>query len=593
MVNRAIRLRWRRRFKRSRNRVEDIGVQAGENLERHLFKRLGKLVSIRRFIVSWLLLLIILISVTIAQIRNLGNFYLQARPVPGGTLTEGIVGTFTNANPLYANNAVDNSLSKLLFASLFKYDSRSQLVGDLASEYTVNENANIYTVKLRPDLKWHDGFPLTSADVVFTYNSIQNPDAKSPLFGSWRGISVVAKDATTIEFTLPNSLSSFPYSMTNGIAPRHLLSGIAVSQLRSISFNTQNPVGSGPFTWEAIEVNGDTPEDRQQRIALNAYPDYYAGKPKLNKLIIRTFLTEEQALKSFESQELNSLSGVSEFPKNYNDSLEIKEYNVPLLSQVMIFLRTSNEFLSDSRIRKALKQGTDQAGIISNLGYPVKPAQGPFLESHFAYDPSIKQFPYDPVVAAQLLDSIGWVVGADGIREKDGKKLSFGIYSLDNAEYSGIINKLSGQWRSLGVDAKAIALSDSELQTTISIHSYDALVYGISVGVDPDVFAYWHSSQANVLANPRTNLSEYISDKADDSLEAGRTRTDQAIRTVKYRPFLEAWREDVPAIALYQPRFLYISRGDIYGLELHAMTRRVERYSNVHNWMIREERQSN
>jgi peptide/nickel transport system substrate-binding protein len=570
-----------------------MSVQAEEQLERHLFKRLNKLVSVRRFITAWLLLVVLLIGITVVQIRNLGKYYLAAKPVPGGTITEGIIGSFTNANPLYANSAVDNSVSKLLFGALLKYNESNQLIGDLAESYVVNENATIYTVRLKPDLKWHDGFPLTSADVVFTYGSIQNPDAKSPLYSSWRGITITAKDAQTIEFVLPSPLSSFPYSLTTGLVPRHLLSGIPPTQLRSISFNTQNPVGSGPFTWEAIEVSGSTPEDREQRIALAANADYHAGRPKLNKLIIRTFLNEDHLKTSFDNQELNAMVGLTTYPGEYNDSLEIKEFNIPLLSQVMVFFRLSNEILTDVQVRRALTQATDRAKIITGLGYPVVPTQGPLLESHIGYAKDLTQLAYNPTAAGQLLDTQGWVMGANGIREKNGKPLSFGLYSLDNEEYNRIINDVAEQWRAIGVDAKVTPQSDTELQTAISIHSYDALVYGISVGVDPDVFAYWHSSQSSVLAGSRTNLSEYSSVKADDALEAGRTRADQAIRAVKYRPFVESWRDDAPAIALYQPRFLYITRGTIYGLNPESMTTRVERFVNVHNWMIREERQSN
>lgn len=592
MVNRTTRLRWRRRVRRSKSRVEDIGVQAEEQLERHLFKRLGKLINLRRFIAVWLSFFIILSSVAITQIRNLGKHYLSAQPSPGGTVTEGIVGNFTNANPMYASSAVDNSVSRLLFGSLFKYDDSNSLVGDLAEKYTVNEDADIYTVTLKPDLTWHDGFPLNSSDVVFTYNSIQSPDAKSPLYSSWRGISVEAIDALTVRFTLPNSLGSFPYSLTNGIVPKHLLSGIPVSQLRSISFNTQNPVGSGPFKWEAIEVTGSTPTDREQKIALTANSEYYAGRPKLNKFVIRSFLNEERLLKSFDAQELTTIAGLDYFPEKYSDSLNIREYNIPLLSQVMVFFRTSNEILSDANVRKALTQATDRNKIIMNLGYPAVPVNGPLLTSQLAYDKTLVQAAYDPEAAGQLLESLGWVVGPTGIREKDGKKLEFGIYSLDNDEYKQIIDELAEEWRAIGANITVVAQSDTELQTTISIHSYDALVYGISVGVDPDVFAYWHSSQANVLSPSRTNLSEYGSDKADDALEAGRTRTDPAIRTIKYRPFLEAWKEDAPAIALYQPRFLYVSRGNVYGFSPASMVNRIDRYSNVHNWMIREERRS-
>jgi len=132
--------------------------------------------------------------------------------------------------------------------------------------------------------------------------------------------------------------------------------------------------------------------------------------------------------------------------------------------------------------------------------------------------------------------------------------------------------------------------SDTELQTTLSLHSYDALLYGIELGPDPDVFAYWHSSQADARAQQRLNFSEYKSPASDAALEAGRTRSDPTIRAIKYRPFLEAWRNDAPAISLYQPRFLYVTHGQLFGFEPTVMNSGLDRYANVENWMIREEK---
>ena len=147
--------------------------------------------------------------------------------------------------------------------------------------------------------------------------------------------------------------------------------------------------------------------------------------------------------------------------------------------------------------------------------------------------------------------------------------------------------------KEIGVDLQVFLQSPGELQTTISLHNYDSLVYGISIGVDPDVFVYWDSTQTDPRLQSRLNLSEYRSLEADKALEAGRTRVDPSIRIAKYRPFLEAWRNDAPAIALYQPRFLYLSRGQIFGFEPHTMNTGVDRYANVENWMIHEDRVSN
>jgi peptide/nickel transport system substrate-binding protein len=130
--------------------------------------------------------------------------------------------------------------------------------------------------------------------------------------------------------------------------------------------------------------------------------------------------------------------------------------------------------------------------------------------------------------------------------------------------------------------------ASSDIQAVLSFHSYDALLYGVAIGVDPDVFAYWHSSQADPRADTRLNFSEYRSATADNSLEAGRTRSNPTIRAIKYKAFLQAWRQDAPALGLYQPRFLYMTRGQLFNFTPTVMNTDIDRYANVQNWMIRQ-----
>jgi peptide/nickel transport system substrate-binding protein len=588
MIDRTTRLRWRRRLRRSKRQVEDIGYQAEENLERHLLKRLGRLPSVLRFTTAWVLLLVFLLTGVVLQTRALDNSYLSLGPAGGGSYTEGILGSFTNANPLYATSDVDSSVAHLVFAGLLKYNQQNKLVGDLAAGWQVDARGVTYTVHLRDNLTWQDGQPLTSADVVFTYSLIQNPDAQSPLATSWQGVSVTAPDAHTVVFTLPTALTAFPYSMTNGIVPRHLLTSTPLAELRSDSFNTLKPVGAGPFKWQAIEVNGQTPETREEHIALLPNDHYWAGKPRLSKFIVRSFHDEKALLGSFRNQELNGVVGLTSMPANLQHDNNVHEYDIPLQGEVMVFLKNSGDILSDVKVRQALTMATDTGRIVAGLGYPAKIAREPLLSSQLGYDKSLNELGYNVQAAKQLLDSDGWVAGANGLRSKNGHILTFTLYSQANTDYSYITQQLQKQWRAVGVQPRVFLQSGSDLQTSLSLHSYDALVYGIEIGNDPDVFAYWDSSQADIRSPNRLNFSEYKSPIADGALEAGRTRSDPALRIIKYKPFLQAWHDDAPAIALYQPRFLYVVRGQLYNFAPTAINTGVDRYANVNEWMIRQ-----
>lgn len=588
MINRTTKLRWRRLLRQRKRQVEDIGSQTEERLEQHFFRRLNKLANIRRFIISWLLLLVLLIGGLVVQIRALEDYYLVSEPVPGGMYTEGLIGAFTNANPLYATSTADHAVANLVFSGLMKYNVNNQLSYDLAEKWEVDETGKVYTVTLLPDLKWHDGKPLTAEDVVFTYRTIQDPEAKSPLRINWQGVSIVSQGERTVVFTLPNTLSAFPHSLTNGIVPRHLLKDIKPAQLRSIGFNTVNPVGSGPFKWDKIEITGMKVDDREEQIGLVKNTDYHGGEPKLHRFMIRVFRDEERLINSYLRHELSAVAGLEYFPDEFTEQTNAVEHNIPLTSQVMVFFKMTEGPFTDVKVRQALVQAADTTSIVNGLGFPAIVSRSPFLPVHIGYDKEVLQLNTNVARAKKLLDEAGWKVNEKGIRTKGGQPLSFRLYSQSAAEYRHVAQQLQKQWSAIGVDVKVILQPAGDLQTTVSQHTYDALLYGISSGMDPDVFAYWHSTQALSRSGSWLNFSEYKSAKADKALEAGRTREDAKIRAIKYRPFLEEWRKDAPALALYQPRFLYITRGKVHNFTPKVYNQASDRYSNVQNWMIKE-----
>ncbi|MGH7158205.1 MAG: peptide ABC transporter substrate-binding protein [Candidatus Saccharimonadales bacterium] len=588
MLSRAYKLRFRRRFRLQKKQVGELGAQAEQHLENNFFKRLERLIHVRRFVLSWLLLVVMLTGVSIAQNRSLSSYYQTPQPIAGGTYIEGMLGSFSTANPIYATDLVDATVAELVFSGLMTYSENNQLVENLAESLAVNDRGTVYTVRLKPNLTWHDGRPLTAADVVFTYQVIQNPDADSPLFSSWQGVQVAEVDPLTVSFTLPNSLASFPYSLTNGIVPKHLLDGVVMADMRTSLFNTANPVGSGPFMWQAIQVTGGSVDDRQTQVALRAFPGYHAGQPRLSSFVVRSFRNPQTLITAFEKQELHAIAGFDEVPEQLQGEEGLRRYNLPLTAEVMVFFKNSLPPFNDAKVRQAFVRGTNTVNVINSLSYATVPVREPLLRGQLGFNPGFRQSGYDPAAAAGLLDQAGWSVGADGIRSNDGAPLTFQLTTQEGGEYDRVARELQQQWRKIGAEVEVITVpSGATFQSTLANHSYEALLYGISVGVDPDVFVYWHSSQADVLAPIRLNFSEYKSATADASLEAGRTRADPALRAVKYQPFLQAWQSDAPALGLYQPRFLYITRQQVYGLTEHTINSDADRLTNVHNWMIR------
>jgi len=584
MLERPDTKQLKRRFRKRRKQVDELRGEAGRQLDKHLLDHVDGFggSAAWRFVVSWLLLLVVLLGGVAIQARALGRYYLVPVAVAGGEYVEGIEGLFNNASPIFATSSVDTSVSKLLFSGLLRYNEKGVLVGDLAESWSTNASGTIYTVNLRPNVRWHDGERVTSADVVYTIDAIQNPDTRSPYNLSWQGVSVSAPNDQTVIMTLPNPLASFGSSLVQGIVPKHRLSDVPFAQLRSDEFNSRLPVGTGPFTWGGVNSLETGGEIEHQRVAFRADENYHLGKPNLNRYVIETYPSQSEMINALKDGRINAAGLSSLEDVSAGDILRFNQFNVPLMSGVYLFFNNSRPNLSDKSLRNALIRSIDTRALRAQLNYPVIDVSGPILRKHFAFDPSHVQTKSNITEAASLLDKAGWTK-AEGtfVRQKAGSALEFTLLTEDQADYARLADSLQRQFAEVGVKIIVVVKSGREFQQALQTHDYDALLYGITIGSDPDVFPYWHSSQAS---SEGFNLSEYKSSVADEALGSGRSRQDQGLRSAKYRTFSDAWRDDVPAIGIYQPRLLFVTNGQLYNFDVTTIASSTERYANVHMW---------
>lgn len=579
-------------IRKRRKDIDEFSTATENSIEKHFFRRLTNLAKVRRFVIGWVTLMMLLLLVGIMQIGYLRSKYQQLYFVPGGTFKEGIIGSYTNANPIYASSSVDSSVSKLIFSGLFAYDSKQKLTPDLAEKLTIDKTEKVYTVTLKPGLYWQDGQPLTADDVVFTFKTIENPDAKSPLLPSWQGIKVESKGARTVIFTLPSSLSSFPDSLTTGIIPKHLLQSIAPDQLRSNDFNTIRPIGSGPFKYDTVEVvQKDIKDEKREQVGLVANSGYYKGMPAIKQYIISTYNNQGELLKAYDDKKVDAISQLGTVKDKYLKNQANNIYSIPIAGQTLVFFKTSQDLMADPKVRKALVLGSNRQKVIESTGQVLKRSDEPLLISQTGYDKKYLQRTGHTVLAQKVLEGDGWKLDpAKGVRVKKGNELKFRLYALSTDEYSQVANELKKEWAAIGVDVEVNLQNEQDLKDTVSTHSYDMLLSTISIGADPDVFAFWHSTQADVRSKSRLNFSEYKSREADASLEAGRSRSDPRIRAAKYQAFLKSWSQDNPALALYQPNYTFIVHPPFSGFDNETLSNPIDRYSDVDKWMIRQQR---
>lgn len=545
----------------------------------HIFRRWRRVGQVRNFVVAWWLLWAVLMVGLFWQWHVLSRTYMKPTPVAGGTFTEGMIGTIDNMNPMFAIDGGNAVAARLVFNGLLRYDSNNQLVPDLAASVVADESGKVYTATLREGVKWHDGKPFTADDVVFTYTTIKHPDTRSPLSSSWRDVIITKQDDRTVVFTLPNAYAPFPHSLTTGVLPNHLLGSLGFVGQRPAGFN-QAPIGTGPFRF--LEIDADKGE-----ATFLANTDYHRGKPKLDRMILRLYDDPAVMLRDYDAGILTAMADVPRGSVSKLDDIDraFEKRSTATSVGVYAFYKTPQGVFADRTVRTALSQSISPRDVIERLLLEDSVLRGPLLPTHIGYEKKLVQPKFNDQAAAAALDQAGWRKGSDGIRRKDGQALSFTIVTQDLSDYRAVAELLVESWKDLGADVKVEFYPVDELQQFfVKTHDFEVLLYGIDLGADPDVFAYWHSSQATP---PGLNLSEYSSGAADTALEAGRTRSDPELRAAKYRAFLAEWQKDVPALALYRRHIVYVQSPDARTFEAKDLSRPVDRFNDVENWTVK------
>ncbi len=576
------RLKPRRgQLRRSARKIEAASIS---HAKRFIVDRFDNIKSVRRHALGWLVAVGLLISVTALQLVGYQTSYSLQASVPGGVYAEGVVGPLETVNPILARTQAELSASRLVFSSLLSYDTTGHLRSELAVSWRAENGGKRYVVDLHKNLKWHDGAPLTVEDVMFTVNLIKNPLVRSPLYGSWSQIKVVRLSETSLAFDLSRVYAGFPHALTFGILPRHILSSTAPESLRESDFNRE-PIGAGPFKFSHMQVV--SPDEGRSILYLSAYDGYMRGRPKLDKFQLHVFKDTAQIKKSLLHQEINAGTDFTsrEVMDIVKERPEYIAHRTTLQNGMYAFFNNDSPLLSDKALRKALLQGTDRQAIIKDLGSYASTLEGPLTTDQLPSMSIKRQIAFDAKKAAAALDQAGWKRSADNKRMKNGKPLSINLVSIQAGDYPVITKALKEQWESLGVSVVMTLRNPDAFQQTVMVpRSYDVLVYELELGADPDVYAYWHASQAD----PRgLNLSNYKSSLASDALASAQLRLESSARLPKYDIFVDAWLEDVPAIALYQPQLHLVTSPSAESIQVSSsVVNRTDRYRSVDLWTI-------
>ncbi|GIV87739.1 MAG: ABC transporter substrate-binding protein [Chloroflexus sp.] len=415
-------------------------------------------------------------------------------PAIGGTYREAVIGSPSVPIPLL-NDPITDPTGRVLISLLFDGLTRIGIDGliepALAEGYTVDATGEIYTFKLRSGLRWHDGTPITTDDVIFTVRTLQELETpgEPALANFWRTTLVERVDNRTVRFILSGPFAPFPALARMPILPAHLLRGIAPSEWPTGDF-ARRLIGSGPF--RLAELRADA-------AILTANPTYYNGRPFLDQIELRFMATPEAAVAALLRGE------VMGFAERWGTNLktvdvpgEERRIVLPIDEYTTLTFNLRLPLFQEIPLRRALALGLNRDALIETvLNGLAQPIDTPLLPGTWADDPTIRRVPADPTVAAERLAELDFEPGSDGIRQRGAQRLSFSLLVDQDERRLAVATAIAEQWRAIGVEVTVESVESTTLVERLRKGDFMAAIHTWTrIGPDPDVYSLWHSSQS-------------------------------------------------------------------------------------------------
>lgn len=442
-------------------------------------------------------------------------------------------------NPLLTKDSASSSVTNFIFNGLLKANENLELVPDLAESYSISPDGKVYTFKLRKNVVWHDGEPFTSEDVLFTFHKLLDPATNTVRRSNYiiNGKPAVfsAPDPYTFIATISEPFAPFLVNLSTDIIPKHIYENEDINT----SPKNSTPIGTGPFKFKSWQTG--------QYILLENHPDYFKGTPKLDQVLIKIIPDTSTAFLALKKGEIH-MSGLE--PNNVEKAKAIPHLSVfsfDDLTYTYMGLNLNKQAFKNNNVRKALNYAINREAIIEKtLNGLGSPAYLPSSPVSWAYpeENSITFYNYNPKKAKQLLKEANYT---------NKNPLSFTILtSKDSKSRVKTAEILQQFYSQIGIRCDIQLLEWQALIKKITgpQKDFDAVIIGWSLGLDPDGYSIWHSSQYP----SGFNFINYNNPTVDTLLDEGRSKTDKQQRKKLYQKLYTIIAEDTPYLFLYYPQ---------------------------------------
>ena len=447
-----------------------------------------------------------------------------------------------NLDPRFSSDAQSQRIDRLLFDGLVERDAQMNLRPDLAESWETPDSFT-YIFHLRKDVHFHDGRPVTAKDVQSTFAFMMNPVNKSPKGGAFKMIrSIETPDDHTVVFHLNEPAASFLWNLERsavGIVP----AGAGPDFFRKL-------IGSGPFRFVS--------QSQDDSVVLEKNPDYFRGAPKLDGVTFR--IVPDAIVRALELRKGSADVEVSSLSPDIIPVLaerpELSITDRPGTNFAYLGINLEDPILAHREVRQALAYATDRESLVKYLlRGEARPATGLLPPNHWAYEPSVQTYAYDPAAAQKLLEAAGFPLGASGTRFH----LTLKVSTDEQARLIGAA--LQAQWKKVGVELEVRSLELATLFSDLNKGNFQ-LSYARWVGAnnDPDFFALVFSSKR--IPPNGANRGRYRSSRMDELTDAIRVEMDPVKRkqltceaqklAASDLPYIPLWYNDI--ISVHQRR---------------------------------------
>jgi len=451
-------------------------------------------------------------------------------------------------DPRFATDAYSERIDHLLFSALVKVDKEGEIVPDLAERWEIKDDTR-YIFYLRNNVHFHDGHRLTAEDVQYTYESILDEKTASPHKKTYEIIKrIETPNPTTIHFILEKPHAPFLADISRGIIPKHLVE-------QSLDQFSARLIGSGPFSFVSYEPD--------HAVELRAFPDYFGGKPSLERLLFRIIPEDSTRLLELSKGNIDLLQNA--FPPDAVPRLQknpqLKIMMAPSTTYSYLGFNLSDPILKNKRVRQAIAYAIDKEKITKYIFRDFAiPTSGLLTERHWAHVPT-KGIAYDPKKALQLLDE------AKRFPDTSGTRIHLTYKTSQNELSRRVAEVIQAQLARCGI---AVTIKSYEWGTYYSdIKSGNFQMFSLSwVGVsDPDIYYDLFHSQS--FPPNGSNRVRYQNKRIDQLVEAGRVLIDKDKRKSIYKEVQEILADELPYISLWHTQNVAVMKKEVVGYTLY------------------------